>query len=225
MPTQEERRADSLQRIRDAALELFATQGYAETTFEDIAAKAGLSKGSIPYYFGTKRSLALKLYSTLHEELAQQEDWLLAGDGSIRDKIDRLVRHFFDWVKGSPHSFLYLFGFEITKVTKDGQPPPMKLTPSIVMERLIAEGQKTGEIRVASPTALAWSFTILVEIARHYAAGWRKAEDLDMLADEATEMVWGALRSSWGDPGEQKDLENEKGGMPKGASGSRACLS
>ena len=189
-------RERSLQKIKAAALALFATKGYTETSLNEIAARAGLSKAAISYYFGSKRVLALDLYSSLYEELAEQEDWLLSNDGSTRDKVDRLVRHFFDWVKTSPHAFLYLFGFEIAKVTEDGKPPPMKLTPSIVLERLIAEGQKTGEIRIASPNALSWSFTILVEIARHYAAGWRQEQDVDILADEAAEMVWRAIRAT-----------------------------
>ena len=40
-----------------AAAELFAERGYRQTTFEDIAARSGVSRGSIPWHFGNKEGL------------------------------------------------------------------------------------------------------------------------------------------------------------------------
>ncbi|MEM1166833.1 MAG: CerR family C-terminal domain-containing protein [Planctomycetota bacterium] len=45
------------QQILDVALELFAKQGYKETSLRDIAERAGVSHSSIQYHFGTKQSL------------------------------------------------------------------------------------------------------------------------------------------------------------------------
>ena len=43
--------------ILDAALSLFAERGFAATRMEDVAAKAGLSKGALYLYFSDKASL------------------------------------------------------------------------------------------------------------------------------------------------------------------------
>lgn len=47
--------------ILDAALSLFAEHGFAATRMEDVAAKAGLSKGALYLYFPDKVSLLLAL--------------------------------------------------------------------------------------------------------------------------------------------------------------------
>ncbi|UVS79675.1 TetR/AcrR family transcriptional regulator [Actinokineospora sp. UTMC 2448] len=55
------RRAETTQESRrllvTAAAELFAERGYRLTTFEDIAARSGVSRGSIPWHFGNKEGL------------------------------------------------------------------------------------------------------------------------------------------------------------------------
>jgi len=44
-------------RIRNAAMELFATRGTAGTTIRDIARAAGVSPGLVQHHFGTKEGL------------------------------------------------------------------------------------------------------------------------------------------------------------------------
>jgi TetR/AcrR family acrAB operon transcriptional repressor len=45
--------------ILDAAAELFAQKGYRQTTFVDVAERSGISRGSIPWHFGSKEGLLL----------------------------------------------------------------------------------------------------------------------------------------------------------------------
>ncbi|OBF28985.1 TetR family transcriptional regulator [Mycobacterium sp. ACS1612] len=49
--------AESRRLLIDAAAELFAEQGFRRTTFVDIAERAGISRGSIPWHFGNKDGL------------------------------------------------------------------------------------------------------------------------------------------------------------------------
>ena len=78
--------------ILEAALRVFADKGFAETTMEEVAADAGLAKGSLYVYFPTKEDLLRKLLSrfTLLPELPELMD-------SIREMppnkgIPKLVR-------------------------------------------------------------------------------------------------------------------------------------
>jgi TetR/AcrR family transcriptional regulator, acrAB operon repressor len=50
---------ESRRRILDAAEELFAEQGFEKTSFVDIAARSGISRGSIPWHFKNKDGLLL----------------------------------------------------------------------------------------------------------------------------------------------------------------------
>ncbi|HVA07307.1 MAG TPA: TetR/AcrR family transcriptional regulator [Acidimicrobiales bacterium] len=54
-------RAASVERLLGTALELFVAQGYQATTVQQVAAKAGLTKGAIYFYFANKAELLLRL--------------------------------------------------------------------------------------------------------------------------------------------------------------------
>jgi len=51
----------SLARIIDAAVRLFATQGYWNSTLEEVATAAGFTKGAVYYHFRSKEHLLLKV--------------------------------------------------------------------------------------------------------------------------------------------------------------------
>lgn len=63
--------------LLDAAAELFATQGFRETTMRDIAKAAGMLPGSIYYHHGSKDDLLLAVYE--------------AGVGRIIDEFNQAV--------------------------------------------------------------------------------------------------------------------------------------
>ncbi|MGP3958053.1 TetR family transcriptional regulator [Nonomuraea sp. 3N208] len=52
-----QRTEESRRLLVTAAAELFAEKGYRQTSFIDIADKAGISRGSIPWHFGNKLGL------------------------------------------------------------------------------------------------------------------------------------------------------------------------
>ena len=47
-------RERSMNRLIQAAFELFVIRGYHATSLEAISSKAGLTKGSVYFYFGSK---------------------------------------------------------------------------------------------------------------------------------------------------------------------------
>jgi AcrR family transcriptional regulator len=71
--------------ILDAALACFAARGYHETSVDEIAARAGLSKGAIYWHFAGKRELFLALVDRFTEPelaelglVAEAPDWRAA---------------------------------------------------------------------------------------------------------------------------------------------------
>ncbi|HVF06100.1 MAG TPA: TetR family transcriptional regulator [Frankiaceae bacterium] len=56
------------ERILDAALDLFRTQGYAETTMRQIADAADVAVGNAYYYFASKDQLILAFYERNHRD-------------------------------------------------------------------------------------------------------------------------------------------------------------
>lgn len=53
---------DTKERLLDAALELFAVQGYAEVSVRQITARAGTHLSAVNYHFGDKRNLYLEVF-------------------------------------------------------------------------------------------------------------------------------------------------------------------
>jgi AcrR family transcriptional regulator len=73
-------------RILDTAEQLFASKGYAATSFRDIASEAQVNPALISYYFGSKRALFEAVYKRRGKQLtdrwAQLLDELDARPGS-----------------------------------------------------------------------------------------------------------------------------------------------
>lgn len=62
---------DKQEKILNAALELFAIQGYAATSTSKIAKKAGVSEGLIFKHYGNKKNLLTELMLTTQQNINQ----------------------------------------------------------------------------------------------------------------------------------------------------------
>ncbi|MCP3804842.1 TetR/AcrR family transcriptional regulator [Allokutzneria sp. A3M-2-11 16] len=89
MTTTSGRRAETTRESRrlliTAAAGLFAERGYRQTTFEDIATRSGVSRGSIPWHFGNKEGL---LGAVVEHVVAELEP---PGTGTLGETLDALV--------------------------------------------------------------------------------------------------------------------------------------
>lgn len=65
----EEIRQASRQKILDAALELFAYDGYHTTSMSKVAKKAGVSKGLIYNYFNSKEELLKSMFDSFMDDV------------------------------------------------------------------------------------------------------------------------------------------------------------
>ena len=61
LPVSDTKRNRRENKILDAAEKVFSTVGYANTKMEDIAKEAGMSKGSVYFYFDTKENLYMAI--------------------------------------------------------------------------------------------------------------------------------------------------------------------
>lgn len=75
--------ADTRTRILESAGHLFATRGYPTTGTAEIAARAGVSEGSIFYHFGSKNALLV--------ELGRLHGMKLVAAMEAQDQPDRLT--------------------------------------------------------------------------------------------------------------------------------------
>ena len=91
--------SETVERILDAAEQLFAEKGFAETSLRLITSKAGVNLAAVNYHFGSKKSLIQAVFTrfldpfvvSLEQELERNEK---AGnpEQSLEDLLEMLVR-------------------------------------------------------------------------------------------------------------------------------------
>ncbi len=103
--------AERKSQILDAARTLFVEKGYLAARVEDIAKRAGLSKGAVYFYFSSKRAI----FDTLAEqEYARTQSFLQRAQSTpvaASHKLMLLARQYLDYYAGvedPPRFFLLM---------------------------------------------------------------------------------------------------------------------
>jgi AcrR family transcriptional regulator len=100
---------DKAQRIVDAMRNSVASRGAAGSTFEHVAREAGVSRGLLHYYFGTKERLLVEVVRRDTELRVERLDERLAPAKTVDDVIEALVASLTDMIENEPSFFLLLF--------------------------------------------------------------------------------------------------------------------
>ena len=95
-------RQQSRKKILDAALELFAMQGYHNTSISQIAKKAGVSKGLMYNYFDGKDDL---MHQIVYERLSEGHDFVeqIGKQPDAKSKLRLLIDFSFNYLITDPH--------------------------------------------------------------------------------------------------------------------------
>jgi AcrR family transcriptional regulator len=83
-------RAQARAKIIDAALALFAEQGYEQPSVRMIARRAGISQGLMYNYFASKQQLLVEIFRTSMRDV--RESFALAESGAPEERVEALIR-------------------------------------------------------------------------------------------------------------------------------------
>ncbi|MDX6627064.1 MAG: hypothetical protein QOE56_2053 [Solirubrobacterales bacterium] len=100
---------DKAQRIVDAMRTSVAQRGAAGSTFEHVAREAGVSRGLLHYYFGTKERLLVEVVRRDAELRIARLDEMLEKAKTADDVLDVLVTSLTDMIDNEPGFFLLLY--------------------------------------------------------------------------------------------------------------------
>lgn len=132
--------------ITEAALKLFSEKGYHQTTVTEIAKQADVAKGTVYWYFESKKDLFRGILISGIKEMNQNIKNKIKGDFSPSEKIEQII-------------FLYLKFFanskEMSKMYEENSsgidPEFKKQLVSLRQEavdligQVVKEGQQTGD--------------------------------------------------------------------------------
>ncbi|GAA3220620.1 TetR/AcrR family transcriptional regulator [Oerskovia jenensis] len=113
------RRAGTRQQIIDAAVSLIADQGFTATSVEDIAAAAGVAKGSVYYNFGSKSDV---FEAALTGGLERLTLTLSEARGGLQGKeaLAALIASLLEQIRAHP-DFAKLLAAEVFRVGREWQ--------------------------------------------------------------------------------------------------------
>ncbi|MEE6260838.1 TetR/AcrR family transcriptional regulator [Plantactinospora sonchi] len=134
--------------ILDAATRVLLRDGLDATTIDGIAAEAGLGKGTVYEYFGSKAQVFTALRRRCNERiLAAGTDAVAAAPGTAAlDRVRRFVTGMVGFWVANPRLVALLFH-------EAGIEEPDELGPiKESLRQLVREGVRTGELAVEDPT-------------------------------------------------------------------------
>src|SRR5689334_3624072 len=100
---------EKAQRIVEAMRRSVAQRGAAGSTFDHVAREAGVSRGLLHYYFGTKERLLVEVVRRDCEVRLAVLDEQLGGAKTADDFIDRLVSQLEHTVRHEPETWMVVF--------------------------------------------------------------------------------------------------------------------
>lgn len=147
-----EQRKASIERLLNAALHLFVSKGYRSTNLEQISGAAGLTKGAVYFYFGSKEAVLIALLN--HVQAAVFDGAIEAVEQAGPAMTDKLVAFLHNAAKlGITHRDEVLLLILMSLEFKERQGKVRDCVgriygrTQVLIERLIRAGRKSGEFR------------------------------------------------------------------------------
>ncbi|HZR38912.1 MAG TPA: helix-turn-helix domain-containing protein [Ktedonobacteraceae bacterium] len=94
--------------ILDEAEKLLAEKGYHDTSIDEIAARAGVAKGTLYQHFPSKEALILALLERNVELLEQTIERITREPGSARSRLEQLLHYVYQERPGQHRPLLQL---------------------------------------------------------------------------------------------------------------------
>jgi AcrR family transcriptional regulator len=154
MARREPKPRDSKERILAAALALFGERGYMATSIDDIAGRAGLTKGAVYYYFRDKEDIARDLHHAFWMRVKAEAARVIEPGGDTLANLRRAFDAFLGALErvSDAHFFLRQF-WAVPPLEAVGR---MEHEASLGMvERLLRTGVARGDLAPLDPQALA----------------------------------------------------------------------
>jgi AcrR family transcriptional regulator len=155
--TQVERR--KLQ-IIEVAIDLFATRGMDQTTYDDISRKCGVSRALVQHYFPKREELFLLAARLIRAEFQRQAVDAIRAETEVSRQLAAYVESTFAWVEGRrKHARLWMLFFYHCAIHARFRKVHSEMTEMgrARVEALLRAGVESGAFRCADPAVAAKS--------------------------------------------------------------------
>lgn len=153
------------QRILDAALKLFAREGYDATPIKRIAQEAQIAQGLLYHYFESKEDLLRAIFT---ECMAQVQDSFSHGQEGSKptERLERLVRRSFEIVRANADFWRLTYAIRYQPAALTGLSVLLEASTKTILKTLEMHLQDLGHTDPATEALLL--FALIDGCSQHY---------------------------------------------------------
>ncbi|MWB99319.1 TetR/AcrR family transcriptional regulator [Agromyces seonyuensis] len=179
-----------------SAVALFAAQGYANTSVQQIVEAAGVTKGAMYHYFESKDDLLFAIYDRMLTLQQSHLDEIIARGGGTVDTVqaacEDVIATSIDFL---PEGTVFFRSLHMLSAPRQQEVTRRRRVYNDAFSALIEQGQAEGAFRtdIPRPVLIAHFFSDL-----HYLSHWfspEGPEGRDVVAAQLTELYLTSLRS------------------------------
>ena len=196
--SQAERRAESEQRLLDAAAQIIATEGYLAATLERVGTSAGFSRGLASRKYGSKDGLIEAVIWRVSAHVHEQADAAIAGIACPLEQVLALADRFVELVQRdiSVRAYFVLFSAMIAN-RLETRPvfDEVQIRFGERLEALIVAAQNAGKVPPTLPAQHAAFMLgcLLAGVAIETTMGFDRLTDPPAIRHDLTAMLRRAL--------------------------------
>ncbi|KAA9134370.1 TetR/AcrR family transcriptional regulator [Microbacterium caowuchunii] len=181
--------------VTRAAVELFSTQGYANTSVQQIVEAAGVTKGAMYHYFESKDDLLFGIYDRLLSLQKTHLDAIISRGGPVDEVLRAACVDVLETsIEYLPEGTVFFRSAHMLSAPRQGEVTRRRREYHDEFAALIQQGREAGLFRTDIPVPLlvAHFFSDV-----HYLSHWYSPhgpESRTLVAEQLTELFLSSIR-------------------------------
>ncbi|MDJ1137867.1 TetR/AcrR family transcriptional regulator [Streptomyces iconiensis] len=183
------------QRLMAAATRLFAEQGYDRTSVQEIVEAAGVTKGALYHYFGSKDDLLHEIYGRLLRLQQERLDLLAGSEAPVEQRLrDVAADVVVTTIDNLDDAMIFFRSMHQLSPEKQKQVRAERRRYHERFRALVEEGQHSGVFSDATPADLVvdYHFGSVHHLSSWYSAGGHLTPQ--QVAEHLADLLLRALR-------------------------------
>lgn len=182
--------------VVDVAVELFSRNGYVGTGVQDIGEAAGLARGALYYYIGSKDALLAEIHDRVLDPLLLESAAILEMEASFETRL-RLISESLLWQILNRQEHVWVFLHEYRQLEGEHREVFREKRQRFEshIRQILGEGSERGLLRVADLDLTTLAFLNLHNYTYQWQAG-RKDLQVEELAGFYCEIFFNGIMNA-----------------------------
>ncbi|MCY0875243.1 MAG: TetR/AcrR family transcriptional regulator [Firmicutes bacterium] len=156
-------------RIFQAAIDVFSEYGFEKATMDEIAARAGVAKGTVYYHFKSKEDLFVFLVEEGTKLLHEQVLARIPADAKAEQRLRVVIRELLAFFRANRDFCIIILREAWGEEGRQREFRRMLVHFVHAIREIIDAGVASGELMVEAPDTVSWSiFGAVSNTALHY---------------------------------------------------------